>query len=239
MSLTRLSEHLWQFKDTCNVYVLKSGDECLLIDSGSGSIFPILHTIGIERVDWVLHTHHHRDQCWGTPTLQGAGAKIAVPEYERHLFDNVEAYWQSRRIYDNYNDSSTFFSLGQDIPIDAVLEDYRSFFWKGFEFRVLPAKGHTYGMVSLVTVIDGTKVAFTGDLIARGGKLYQLHAMEYGYGDLLGVEFTMQSILALKKEHVQKAYPSHGEPITEVAGDIEVLERRLDTLAGIGRLFTS
>ncbi|CAH2406775.1 hypothetical protein MES4922_550016 [Mesorhizobium ventifaucium] len=28
-----------------------------------------------------------------------------MPEYERHLFDNVEAYWQVRRIYDNYNDS--------------------------------------------------------------------------------------------------------------------------------------
>ncbi|MER9158377.1 hypothetical protein [Mesorhizobium sp. M0778] len=44
--------------------------------------------------------------------IQKAGAKIAVPEYERHLFDNVEAHWQARRIYDNYNDSNTFFSLG-------------------------------------------------------------------------------------------------------------------------------
>ncbi|QND69660.1 MBL fold metallo-hydrolase (plasmid) [Mesorhizobium loti] len=239
MTLVRLSEHLWKLVDTCNVYVLKSGGDCLLIDAGSGSILRHLHTIGIERIDWVLHTHHHRDQCWGTPSLQRAGAKIAVPEYERHLFDNAEAYWQARRIYDNYNDSSTFFSIGRNIQIDAVLEDYGNFVWKEFEFVVLPAKGHTYGMVSLVAVIDGMKIAFTGDLIAKGGKLYQLHAMEYGYGDLLGVEFTMQSILALKKEYVQKAYPSHGEPITEVVADIEALERRLDALAGIGRLFTS
>lgn len=40
MSLTRRSENLWEFRDTCNVYVLKSGAECLLIDTGSGAIMP-------------------------------------------------------------------------------------------------------------------------------------------------------------------------------------------------------
>lgn len=239
MSLIQRSENLWQFRDTCNVYVLRSGTECLLIDTGSGAIMQHLASIGIERVDWVLHTHHHRDQCWGTPVVQKAGAKIAVPEYERHLFDNAEGWWHARRIYDNYNNSSTFFSLGDDLSVDAVLEDYGTFVWKQYEFRVLPAKGHTYGMVSLISEVDGRKIAFTGDLMASGGKLYQLHAMEYNYGDLLGVEFTMQSILALKMEDVEAAYPSHGNPISEVKADVERLESRLETLANIGRLYTS
>ncbi|BAV52869.1 Uncharacterized protein MLTONO_p0399 (plasmid) [Mesorhizobium loti] len=239
MSLVRLSENLWAFQDTCTVYILKSGVECLLIDAGSGSVLQHLPTIGIERVAWVLHTHHHRDQCWGTSAIQKAGAKIAVPEYERHLFDNVEAHWQARRIYDNYNDSNVFFSLGENLAVDAVLEDYQSFVWKEYDLRVLPAKGHTYGMVSLITHVDGRKVAFTGDLMTSGGKLYQLHAMEYGYGDLLGIEFTMQSILALKKQNVESAYPSHGNPILNVTADIEKLESRLVGLANTGRLLTS
>ncbi|WP_188394096.1 MBL fold metallo-hydrolase [Mesorhizobium sp. SARCC-RB16n] len=239
MRLTQLSEHLWSFKDSCNVYILKSGVQCLLIDTGSGAVLDHLDSIGVERVDWVLHTHHHRDQCWGTHIAKSMGTKIAVPEYERHLFDNVETYWQARRIYDNYNDSSTFFSLGENVAVDAILEDYGSFIWKDYKFRVMPAKGHTYGMVMLLAVIDGITIAFTGDLLVRGGKLYQLHAMEYGYGDLLGAEFTMQSILVLKNENVQNAYPSHGEPITDVNNDIESLEKRLDALAGLGRLFTS
>ncbi|MER9597291.1 MBL fold metallo-hydrolase [Mesorhizobium sp. M0244] len=239
MSLVQLSENLWRFRDTCNVYVLKSGSECLLIDTGSGAVLKHLHAIGLERVDWVLHTHHHRDQCWGTHVIQKAGAKVAVPEFERHLFDNVEAQWQSRRIFDNYNNSNTFFSLGENLPVDDVLEDYETFAWKGYKFRVLPAKGHTYGMISLITDVDGEKVAFTGDLMSRGGKIYQLHAMEYSYGDLLGVEFTMQSILALKKETVRTAYPSHGEPITEVKTDIESLENRLEILANVGKLHTA
>ncbi|RUW84806.1 MAG: MBL fold metallo-hydrolase [Mesorhizobium sp.] len=239
MTLIQCSEHLWVFKDTCNVYVVKHGSECLLIDTGSGAVLPRLSEIGIERVDWVLHTHHHRDQCWGTPMLQKTGAKIAVPEYERHLFENVEAHWQSRGIYDNYNDSNTFFALGENIEIDAVLEDYEAFPWKGYNFRILPAKGHTYGMISLIADVDGQTVAFTGDLMVRGGKLYQLHAMEYSYGDMLGIEFTMQSILALKKQSAAVAYPSHGTAITEVDADITRLEARLEKLSTVGRLLTS
>ncbi|WP_316399341.1 MBL fold metallo-hydrolase [Bradyrhizobium sp. 33ap4] len=239
MALVQRSENLWEFRDTCNVYVLTSGEECLLIDTGSGAVMQHLAAIGTDRVDWVLHTHHHRDQCWGTRIVQNAGAKIAVPEYERHLFDNVEAHWQARGIFDNYNDSNTFFSLGENIPVDAILEDYGTFVWKEYEFRILPAKGHTYGMICLIVEVDGKKVAFTGDLMTSGGKLYQLHAMEYSYGDLVGIEFTMQSILALKKQDVEIAYPSHGAPIREVKADIGKLESRLERLASIGRLLTS
>nr|WP_256379229.1 MBL fold metallo-hydrolase [Bradyrhizobium sp. WSM1417] len=141
----------------------------------------------MERVDWVLHTHHHRDQCWGTPVVKQAGAKIAVPEIERHLFDNLDACWQARGIYDNYNDSNTFFSLAENLPVDAV-QDYGTFVWKEYKFRVLPATGHTYGMVCLNAEVDGKKGAFIGDLMTSGGKLYQLHAMEYSYSDLVGVE---------------------------------------------------
>ncbi|MER8441290.1 MBL fold metallo-hydrolase [Mesorhizobium sp. M1312] len=239
MTLIQHSENLWEFRDSCNVFILKSGTECLLIDSGTGEVLQHLAGIGIERVAWVLHTHHHRDQCWGSPLIRKAGAKLAVPEFERHLFDDVEAYWQTRGIYDHYNSSNTFFSLGENVGVDAVLEDYETFAWKDYEFLVLPAKGHTYGMICLVVEVDGVKVAFTGDLMLSGGKLYQLHAMEYAYGDLVGVEFTMQSILALKREKPEIAFPSHGQPINDVDADIARLESRLTELANVGRLFTS
>ncbi|PBB39887.1 hypothetical protein CK222_31170 [Mesorhizobium sp. WSM3866] len=239
MTLIQHSRNLWEFRDTCNVFILKSDRDALLIDTGSGAIMRHLVDIGVDRVDWVLHTHHHRDQCWGTKSVRKSGAKVAVPEFERHLFDNVEAHWQTRVIYDNYNNMNTFFSLGENISIDAILEDYSTFVWKDYEVRIMPAKGHTYGMISLITRVDGQKVAFIGDLMTAGGNLYQLHAMEYAYGDLAGVEFTMQSILALKRENVSIAYPSHGETISGVSADIERLEPKLEKLANVGRLFTS
>lgn len=233
--LRRLSDHLYQFVDACNVYLLTEGDAGLVIDAGSGAILAHMDEAGVKRLEWVLHTHHHRDQCWGTPQLRAHGAKVAVPEYERHLFDQAELFWQTRRTFDNYNDRNTFFAAGENIPVDAVLEDYERFTWRGYEFFVLPAKGHTLGSSTLLANIDGRLVAFTGDLLASGGKLYQLHAMEYTYGAMEGVLFTLQSIQALRRKNPVVCLPSHGEPITDVPGDIERLERRLMDCVKLGR----
>lgn len=233
--LIRLSDHLYQFVDSCNVYLLTEGDAGLVIDAGSGAILTHMDEASVKRLEWVLHTHHHRDQCWGTPRLRTHGAKVAVPEYERHLFDQAELFWQTRRTFDNYNDRNTFFAAGENIAVDAVLEDYERFTWRGYEFFVLPAKGHTLGSSTLLANIDGKLVAFTGDLLASGGKLYQLHAMEYTYGAMEGVLFTLQSIQALRKKNPVVCLPSHGKPVTDVPGDIERLERRLMDCVKLGR----
>ncbi len=239
----QLSEHLFLFEDTCNVYVIKDGDAALLIDAGSGAVAEHIGEIGCSKVEWILHTHHHRDQCWGSAKLAEGGAKIAVPEYERHLFDRAEDYWQSRRVYDNYNDRNTFFTVGSDIPVARTLDDYETFQWRGHEFFVLPAKGHTQGSVALLAEIDGTLTVFSGDLMNRGGVLYQLHAMEYFYGDMIGAYFTLQSIQTLRDcltgEAVAgrtwpvgrcRVYPTHGDEIDEPVADIGRLERRLEEL---------
>ncbi len=232
--LTRLSDHLYRFDDICNVYLLVDGDAGLLIDAGSGAVLDHLPA-GVKGIEWVLHTHHHRDQCWGTPRLRQQGARIAVPEHERHLFEQAELFWQTRRTFDNYNDRNTFFTSARDIPVDAVLEDYETFSWRGHSFLVLPAKGHTFGSSALLARIDGRLVAFTGDLMAAGGKLYQLHAVEYTYGSMEGILFTLQSIQALHKRRPDLCLPSHGPAIMEVAADIDRLQRRLMDCVRLGR----
>ncbi len=234
-ALERVSEHLYRLRDTCNVYLLVDGEGGLVIDAGSGAIAGRLGEVGVDRIEWVLHTHHHRDQCWGTPRLQASGARVAVPEYERHLFDAAEAYWQTRRTFDNYDSRNTFFTSGVDIPVDGVLEDYEKFVWRSYEFEVLPAKGHTFGSSCLIAEIDGRRIAFTGDLVGRGGTLYQLHAMEYIYGGLEGLMFTMQSIRALARRRIDMGLPSHGDPIEDPAGDFRRLERKLVRAAQLGR----
>lgn len=243
-TLHQLSDHLYRFEDTCNAYLVKDGDAGLLIDAGCGAVLDHLTDIGIKSIEWVLHTHHHRDQCWGDQRLIGHGAKIAAPAHERHLFEQAEVFWQTRRTFDNYDDRNNFFTIGRNIPVDFVLEDYEEFQWHNYSFFVLPAKGHTPGSSTLIVEIDGRCIAFTGDLIAKGGKLYQLHAMEYTYGDMVGAIFTMQSIQALRScltgrlianrtfnASQPMLLPSHGEPIDEPIADIDQLEETITELA--------
>src|SRR5438874_1033450 len=76
---------LYLWTDTCNVYVIRDGESALLIDLGDGSVLDHLAEIGIKQVDWVLFTHHHREQCQGYPKLKGA--KVGAPAAERELFE--------------------------------------------------------------------------------------------------------------------------------------------------------
>lgn len=226
----KITDHLYWFSDTCNVYIIKDGNRGIIIDAGSGKVLNYLNQIGILQIDWILHTHFHRDQCWGDYQLIEKGAKIAVPEYENYLFGEAKKSWDHRRIYDNYNDRNTFFSVGEDIPVEVLLEDYETFSWHNYQFEILPAKGHTLGSIALITKIDGKRVAFTGDLIYGGGQLYQLHAMEYNYGDTIGLLFTNQSIKNLARKKPQMCLPSHGPIIEKPDYCIQRLKDRIRRL---------
>ncbi len=98
VTFEKISENLYRVSDVCNVYVIKSGDKALLIDSGDGRVLEVLKEIGVRKIDWVLHTHSHRDQCQGTPRLVEAGAEVAVPEKEERFFTDVQSFWNDFQI---------------------------------------------------------------------------------------------------------------------------------------------
>ncbi len=82
--------NLFVWTDTCNVHVLRDGDAALLINLGDGSVLEHPGEIGVHRVEWVLFTDHHREQCQGASKLgpwRERGTKVAAPEAERALFE--------------------------------------------------------------------------------------------------------------------------------------------------------
>lgn len=123
----QLSENLWLFEDTCNVYVVRDGEHCVLIDFGSGQVLEVLSQIGVKRVDWIFHTHYHRDQCQGDWKAVEQGIPIAVPAHERHLFEDVENFWRNRRIFHLYYVRNDIYTLTESVPVARGLEDYSSF----------------------------------------------------------------------------------------------------------------
>ena len=147
--------------------------------------------IGVRQIEWVLHTHHHRDQSWGTGRLREHGAKVAVPEHETpSLSSRPSSSGNTSASTTTTTTATPFFALAENVPVDADLEDYETFTWRDVELQIVPAKGHTHGSSMLIGSIDGQSVAFTGDLLGAGGVLYQYHALEYGYGDQQGALFT-------------------------------------------------
>ena len=166
----KLTDNLFVYEDTCNVYVVKDGANAVLIDFGSGSILDHLPQMGISKIDWILHTHHHRDQCQGDPRAVEREIPIAVPAHERNLFEDAENFWLNRRVFHLYYMRNDFNTITRNIPVDRPLVDYSTFRWNKAEFFVLPAPGHTLGSIALLANVDGKRVAFSGDLMYAPGR---------------------------------------------------------------------
>ncbi len=230
MNLQRISEHLYLFEDTCNVYALTSGRGAVLIDFGSGDIREVLAEGGVEWVYDVLMTHHHRDQGQGLAEGAAGRLRVWVPYNEQELFHSVDWHWQGRELFKNYNMRQDRFSLLKPEPVGGLLEDYASYKIGGYTFEVVPTPGHTTGSITLVTEVDGQKVAFSGDLIYAPGKLWSMAATQWSYNGGEGLPATVASLLDLKGRGLDLLLPSHGAPMAGPAAAIDLTVERLAEL---------
>lgn len=223
----KLSDHLYVFADTCNVYVVRDGGRCVLIDFGSGKILDHLSGLGISQVDWILHTHHHRDQCQGDYRAVERNIPIAVPAHERHLFADAENFWRNRRVFHLYYVRNDFNTLTENVPVARALHDYSTLRWGKIDFFVLPTPGHTLGAITLLAEIDGKKVAFSGDLMYAPGKIVNLYDTQVNYGGAEGIDLGIYSLARLVEQKPALLCPSHGEPLPDPESGIRETIRRL------------
>ncbi len=213
--LEKISDNLYRLEDTCNIYLIRDGSRAVIIDFGSGKILDYLPQLGVTRVDWILHTHHHRDQCQGDQLAVERKIPIAAPAHERHMFADAENFWRNRRVFHLYYVRNDFYTITQNIPVAAVLRDYDTFRWNGRDIYVLPTPGHTPGSITLLATVDGKKVAFSGDLMHSPGKVHTLYDMQYNYGGSEGVDMAVFSLSRLRERKPELLCPSHGAPLRD------------------------
>jgi glyoxylase-like metal-dependent hydrolase (beta-lactamase superfamily II) len=226
-AVRQISPSLHVIEDICNVYLITRGERAIVIDSGLGLVADLLPDLGIRQIEWVLHTHFHRDQCDGTPTLARLGARVAAPGAELGYFADADAFWRGRQIFDNYNTYNDFFAPTRSMTVDRALGDYETFTWQGIDLHVLPAPGHTKGGIALYGMIDGQWVAFTGDAVHHSASPWTLFDLEWSYGQQTGVAALAHTLRALADLDLALLLPSHGEPITEPAAVCAALGTKL------------
>ena len=149
-SMRRLSEHLYRFDDTCNVYLLVDGDAGLLIDAGSGAVLDHLPRPASSGSSGC---------CTRTTTATSAGARRGCastaprwrcPSTSGTCSTRPSCSGRPAAPSTTTTTATPSSPSAQNIPVDAVLEDYETFTWRGYEFFVLPAKGHTLGSSALL-----------------------------------------------------------------------------------------
>jgi len=223
-------QDLFRFEDTCHVYVVRSGETAVLIDFGGGAVLDHLPALGVRSVAAVLMTHHHRDQGQGLARAVAAGLPVWVPHTEQDLFRAVDAHWQARPIFNNYNMRQDRFSLLEPVPIAGTLRDYAEYEFGGVRFTIIPTPGHTTGSITLLAEIDGRRVAFSGDLIAAPGQVWSMAATQWSYNGAEGIAASIPSLLDLKAHAPDLLLPSHGEPMATPGPAIDLLVERFARL---------
>jgi len=226
---------IYRLQDAANVYLLKSGDSGILIDAGSDSLAAALGRIGVKEIDWVLHTHFHRDQCLGTASLRKAGARVAIGKLEEHYLQSAHA--------DDRDDPAERYILNSEISnqgrrgepfhmpgVDRSLSEGEVITWNQYSVKVIDTPGHTEGSVSYLVEVDGKLLCFSGDLIMKGGYVRDFYSMQWIYLQNPGIDSSLVSLDKVSLLQPDLLLPSHGRIINNPTEDLFKLTSRLEEL---------
>ncbi|MFM7059531.1 MAG: MBL fold metallo-hydrolase [Planctomycetota bacterium] len=221
---------LFQWTDTCNVWLVRDGEACLLVDFGDGSLLPALPDIGVKTIERILLTHHHREQLQGLVWSQPPGATIAAPAAERELLQTPLAF---RRWYPALGDKYSVYGASyarppqRSIPIGQFLEDGQKISWRGYEIRCLAVPGHSPGELSYLLSGRDRVAVFSGGVMHDGSRMTTWFDSEWDYGFAKGLDVLMQSVERLRGEQPGVLYPSQGPVIRGAAEQLQAYSRRL------------
>jgi len=217
--------NLFRWTDTCNVYVLKDRDAAILIDLGDGSVLPHLKDIDVSNIEWVVFTHHHREQCQGFPLLERGAVKTAAPAAEEDLFEKPASF---RKMKTSLGDPLTVYGASyvrppvEPIAIDRALNNGDVFKWRGYALQCLETPGNSPGsMTYVMETSDGWSLGFSGDVMLGGAHLHTWFDSEWDYGFAKGLDTLIGSVDRLASETPNVLMPSHGpivgNPETQLA----------------------
>ena len=225
-----LEENLWLWRDVCNVYALRDGDAALLIDLGNGSVLDALPQIGVSRVEWVLLTHHHREQCQGAGRLAGSGARVAAPAGERAF---LEEPLQFRRMRPLLGDPYTCYGSSYlrpprvPVPVDHAFAPMDEFRWRGHEFWVVQTPGHSPAHTCYLLRRPEGWIAFSGDLMLDDARMHQWCDTEWDYGFGAGLLAYYASVAGIHRFEPARLYPAHGPTITDPGRQFPLFREKL------------
>ena len=208
-----------------NVYLLVSGDDLTLVDSGLSSdadkIITQLQGEGFapSRLRYIVLTHAHGDHVGSAPALaQRTGAQILAHQDEIPYIEGTLSLPAASLFQRITNYFSTRFMSGKlPCKVDQPLEDGDMIATLG-GLQVIHMPGHTPGSISLYQ--PEQRLLFCGDTLFHGSPAT-------GRGDLqfpipmatIDSAQARESVRKLTSLPLDILCPGHGEPIMQNAGE--------------------
>ena len=239
MKFSEIRADLFQWTDTCNSYVLRNGSSGVLIDLGDGSVLDGLESIGVKSLDWVLFTHHHREQCQGAATLaewRKRGTKVATSTIERPFFEKPASV---RPIRPRLGDPFTVYGASYLRPPIAPVQIDHSFAkmdnlcWRDHEFWCVETAGNSRGHMSYLLKEGHDWIVFSGDLMCDNARMHTWFDTEWDYGLGTGIYELAKSAAQIAGYDPALLLPSHGAVISNARQQLNEYVRKLRQLAAL------
>lgn len=205
---------LWRFEDTCNVYVLRIGEEAIAIDFGSGAWMDRLPALGIRNLSQVFLTHHHADQCQGLSRFSDREFEVHAPAGEEVFLDPGRASDFHCAPWFGTGCPASYAAPHERIP--GLLYDLMPFGWsfiRGFRLRFIPTPGHGPNALSVVLEHEGRQIVCCGDAAHAGATIWEPYHLEWDHWTGSGALAAWQGVTALQGLRMDLLCPSHGPVI--------------------------
>lgn len=220
---------LLQWRDVCNVWVLREQDAALLICFGDGTVMPGLEALGIRTIERILLPDHHREQYQGLYRMSALPAAVTVPQAEQALFTDPGKY---RRWRPTLGDEFSVYGASYVRPAPRALAvepvaDNAVLQWRNHEIRCLATPGHSPGGMTFLVTSGGRKFAFCGGLMHDGARLSRWYDSEWDYGFGKGIDTLLTSAARLQNARPDVLLPVQGPVIREAGRQLSEFQQRL------------
>lgn len=215
LRVTELLPGLFQFADTCNVYVACADGEAIAVDFGSGAWLARASKMALPPIRRVYLTHHHADQCAGLRSKRRWPFEIHAPAGSARFIDPR----QLRKLRAERGGPMWFppshHLLDRGVPnVICDMTGFGTAWWRRERIRFLHTPGHGPHAVSVVLDHAGRQIAFCGDAAHHGATIHQPFNLEWDHWTNSGALAALEGVKRLGNIAMDMLLPAHGPIIT-------------------------
>ena len=209
---------VFRTKESPHSYAIVSGKKTLLIDA---AVPPdAIKELGVETVDAVLLTHHHRDTAEFAAAYRKAGVPVrAAKESAEWLTpENVTKFWKDS--IPLRNSRTAYFVLAEGVPgVDCSLADNSTIDFGDMKITAIATPGHSRDHLAFhlhkADIVKGPEVIFSGDAIHSAGRMWTPFTTDWDHWTDVGLKPAAESLRKLAKMQATHLCPAHGDVITK------------------------
>ena len=223
---------LFVWRGTCNTYVLRDGPRALLIDIGNGEVARQLAPLGIEQIDWILFTSHHRELCQGMELPELSSRPVAASKTEQEILENPSAF---RKWFPKLGDRYSVYGASyvrpprKPIRVQRSLNDGDSLKWRSWEIQCIATPGNSPGGMTYLLRRGDKTLLVSGGLIHDGSKMTNWFDSEWDYGFGKGLDALVASVKKLITHEADWLLPSQGPLIRDAQVQLPEYLQKLES----------